>query len=75
MHSVVVSDVEAEKQAKAHLEAVEGFNSANLKHASTQEKIILPAKEGLSEGVDVITPVVYLFGEICRIHKTKSNIR
>lgn len=46
LHGVVLPDVAAEKQAKAHLEAVEGFNAANLKHTDTQEKIVLPAKEG-----------------------------
>lgn len=44
---VVVSDVAAEKQAQAHLQAVEGFNTASLKHADTKEKIVLPAKEGV----------------------------
>ncbi|KAG7160123.1 Thymosin beta-like 2 [Homarus americanus] len=47
LHGVVVSDVEAEKQAIAHLQAVEGFNAANLKHANTQEKVVLPAKEDI----------------------------
>lgn len=46
MHGI--SDVEAEKKAQAHLQAVEGFNAAQLKHANTQEKIVLPAKEGVS---------------------------
>lgn len=45
---VVVSDVAAEKQAQAHLQAVEGFNTSNLKHTDTKEKIVLPAKEGVS---------------------------
>lgn len=44
---VVVSDVAAEKQAQAHLQAVEGFNTSNLKHTDTKEKIVLPAKEGV----------------------------
>lgn len=46
-HVVLLSDVEAEKKEKAHLQAVEGFNAANLKHANTKEKIVLPAKEGV----------------------------
>ena len=48
LHGVVVSDVAAEKQAQAHLQAVEGFKASSLKHADTKEKIVLPAKEGAS---------------------------
>jgi len=39
-------DVAAEKTQQAILKGVEGFNQNNLKHTETQEKIVLPDKEG-----------------------------
>lgn len=59
MHGI--SDVEAEKAAQAHLQAVEGFNTAQLKHANTQEKIVLPAKEGVSLYIWVILFLFFVF--------------
>jgi hypothetical protein len=40
-------DVAAEKTQQAILKGVEGFNQNNLKPTETQEKIVLPDKEGL----------------------------
>lgn len=41
-------DVAAEKTQQALLKGVEGFDATNLKHTETQEKIVLPNKQGTS---------------------------
>lgn len=71
MHDI--SDVEAEKKAQAHLQAVEGFNTAQLKHANTQEKIVLPAQEGVSLYIWVILFYFFVFDEfVLVLHFTFS---
>ena len=40
------SDIESEKTHQNLLQGVESYDKSSLKPAETQEKIILPAKEG-----------------------------
>lgn len=42
----VTEEIEQEKQRNSLLKGVEGFDLSQLKHTETEEKIVLPSKEG-----------------------------
>ena len=43
----ISSDIETEKSRQVILESVENYDKTSLKPTDTQEKILLPAKEGI----------------------------
>ena len=45
---IILTEVATEKAQQAVFKGVECFDPANLKHAETQEKIVLPDKEGIA---------------------------
>ena len=46
-YCIPYSEVATEKAQQAVLKGVEGFDQAKLKHAETQEKVVLPDKDGI----------------------------